>query len=154
MHIDSEFTVGIHTLLMYGFFTEDRITSNMVARSVGCNPVIARKVFSKLSKAGLLKTGTGNAHTTLAKPTKDITLKDVFLATEEEGADEAFNMYPENDDCPISKDIHKILCPRFQSAMDSMLDDLSKTTIADLIAELPPEKNRLPEHLRWENSKF
>ena len=59
-----------------------------------------------------------------------------------------FKMYDANPSCPVGKDIHNILLSRFESARDAMLDDMSKTTIADLVAELPPEKNRLPEHLR------
>ncbi len=148
MRVDSEFTVGIHALLVYGFFDEDRITSDTVARSIGCNPVIVRKVFSKLSKAGLLRTGMGGARTVLAKPAEEISLKDVFLATEEEDAEAAFSMYPANLRCPIGKEIHGILSSRFRSAMDAMLEDLSRTTLADLIGELPPEKRRLPEELR------
>ncbi len=148
MRVDSEFTVGIHTLLMYGFFDKDRITSGMVARSIGCNPVIVRKVFGKLSKAGLLKTGMGGARTVLARPAEEITLKDVFLATEEEDAEAAFSMYPANLRCPIGKEIHGLLRSRFRSAMDSMLEDLSRTTLADLVAELPQDKRRLPAELR------
>ena len=148
MHVDSEFTVGIHTLLIFGFFTDDRITSDMVAKSIGCNPVIVRKVFGKLSRAGLLNPGKGNARTVLARPADEITLKDVFMATQEEDVDSTFNMYPANPKCPVGSEIHGLLHSRFASAMDAMLDDLDRTTIADLAAELPPEKKHLPEELR------
>ncbi len=148
MHVDSEFTVGIHTLLVYAFFTEDKITSEAVARSIGCNPVIVRKVFSKLSRAGLLSTGMGNAWTRLAKPADQITLRDVFIATQGEGVEDTFNMYPANLNCPIGSEIHGLLFKRFSSAMESMKDDLAKTTIADLASELPQDRNRLPEALK------
>lgn len=148
MHVDSEFTVGVHILLLYAYIEEDKITSEIVSRSIGCNPVIVRKVFSKLSQADLLRPGRGNARTTLARPADEITLEDVFLATQEESVEEAFNMYPTNPKCPVGSEIHELLHGRFESAMDAMLKDLSKTTIADLASELPAGKNRLPESLR------
>lgn len=146
MHVDSEFTVGIHTLLVYAYFNEDKVTSENVSRSIGCNPVIVRKVFSKLSKAGLLNPGKGNARTVLAKPADRITLKDVFIATQEESVEETFNMYPANLQCPIGKEIHSLLDSHFTSAMDAMLEDLSRTTIADLVSELPADR-KPPESL-------
>ena len=147
MHVDSEFTVGIDTLLVYAYFRDDRITSEHVSRSIGCNPVIVRKVFSKLSKAGLLNPGKGNARTVLAKPADQITLKDIFIATQEESVEETFNMYSANLQCPIGKEIHSLLNSHFTSAMDAMLEDLSKTTIADLVADLPKDR-KLPEPLK------
>ena len=148
MRSDSLYTVGIHSLMLVAFFREDNMTSEKIARSVGCNPVIVRNVFVKLSKAGLLMTGQGKKRPELACPASQITLKDVFLATQTDDVDCMFKMYDTNPSCPVGKDIHNILQPRFESARDSMLDEMSKTTIADLVSELPPEKNRLPEHLR------
>ena len=152
MHVDSEFTVGVHILLLYAYIEDDRITSGTAARSIGCNPVIVRKVFSKLSKAGLLRPGKGNARTELARPAGEITLEDVFLATQEESVEEAFNMYPANPMCPVGSEIHELLHGRFESAMDAMLNDLSRTTVADLASELPADRNRLPESLRTRRS--
>ena len=147
MHVDSEFTVGVHILLLYAYI-DDRITSEIAAKSIGCNPVIVRKVFSKLSKAGLLRPGKGNARTVLARPADDITLKDVFLATQEETVEETFNMYPTNPGCPVGSEIHDLLYGRFDSAIIAMLEEFSKTTIAKLASELPAGRNRLPESLR------
>ncbi len=148
MHVSSQFTVGIHSLMVVAFFDEDRITSAMVARSIGCNPVIVRNVFSKLSRAGLLNPGRGNSRTELAKPASEITLRDIFLATEEVQDGSIFHIYPANLKCPVGGEIHEILGSRFDSAMDAMLDDMSRTTLADLVSELPPEKKVLPEALK------
>lgn len=148
MRSDSQYTVGIHTLMLVAFVREDNMTSDKVARSVGCNPVIVRNVFVKLSKAGLLRTGRGRKRPELARPASEITLRDVFLATQTDDVDLMFKMYDANPHCPVGKDIHNILQPRFEAAVVALLDEMVKTTIADLVAELPPEKNRLPEHLR------
>jgi len=148
MRIGYQYTVGIHILLMVAFLKEDKITSEKVATSIECNPVIVRKVFSKLSKAGLLRPGMGRARTELGRPADRITLYDIFVATETENAEKVFRMYPVNTRCPVGGKIHDLLSFRFESAKNAMMTELSKTTIADLASELPPEKNRLPESMR------
>lgn len=148
MHVGSQYTVGIHTLLMVAFFNEDRITSEIVATSIGCNPVIVRNVFTKLSKASLLKPGMGKARTRLGRPADEITLYDVFAAVDADDADGIFRMYTVNTHCPVGNEIHDLLSSRFDIAIRSMMNQLSKTTIADLVSELPQEKRCLPEVLR------
>lgn len=148
MRTDSLYTVGIHALMMIGFYTDYRVTSQMVSRSIGCNPVIVRNVFTKLTAAGLLTPGKGLRKNELGRPAEEITLYDVFCATESEDAGRMFKMYPVNTKCPIGGDIHDILSGRFEEAKDAMMAALSKTTLADLIDELPPEKRVLPEELR------
>jgi DNA-binding IscR family transcriptional regulator len=148
MRIGSQYTVGIHTLLVVAFFNEDKITSEIMAISIGCNPVIVRNVFTKLSRAGLLKPGMGKARTELGRPAEEITLYDVFAAVDADDTDEIFRMYPVNTRCPVGGEMHDLLSSRFDSAVGAMMDQLSKTTIADLVSELPQEKRRLPEALR------
>lgn len=151
MRIGYQYTVGIHILLMVTFLKEDKITSEKVATSIGCNPVIVRNVFSKLSKAGLLRPGMGKARTELGRPADRITLYDVFIATED--AEKVFRMYPVNIRCPVGSKMHDLLSFRFESAKNAMMAELSKTTIADLASELPSKKNCLPGSMcNWNGS--
>ncbi len=147
MKSDSQFTVGVHTLMLIAFYEHDSITSEMVGRSIGCNPVIVRNVFTKLSRAGLLNPGLGRRRTELARPASGITLYDIYTATETED-DPMFKMYDPNPKCPVGPDIHRILAPRFARTREAMLEELRRTTLAELVSELPPDKNRLPEELK------
>ena len=147
MRSDSLFTVGIHTLVMIGLYTDQRISSMLVARSIGCNPVIVRNVFTKLTAAGLLSPGKGLRRNELGRPADEITLRDVYSATECE-EDSLFKTYPVNPECPIAGDLHRAMAASFDYARDTMLSSLSETTIADLIDEIPPEKRVIPEVLK------
>ncbi len=144
MHVDSEFTVGIHILTCYGILADSGITSKELGLSIGCNAAIVRKVMAKLNRAGLLKSGMGRAQTALGRPAEDITLKDVLVATEEESASDVFSIYPVVEKCPLSRDLRRVLAPHFQSAFDAMLEDLSHVTIADIMSEFPEDKNEYP----------
>ena len=148
MRAGSHFTVAIHALMLVSFFDQDKITSKKVAMSIGCNPVIVRNVFVKLGKAGLLRPGMGRARTKMMRPPEEITLEDVYHAVESDDVDEMFRMYPVNPYCPIGSELHEILDTSLSDARDSMLNSLSRTTIADLISRLPPEKNRVPVWMR------
>ena len=145
MRSDSLYTVGIHSLVMIGLYDDQRVTSQIVARSIGCNPVIVRNTFTKLKSAGLLIPGKGLKRTTLGRPAEKITLYDVFCATESDDAERMFKMYPVNQCCPIAGDLHRAMSAAFEDAKESMMSTLSKTTIADLIDSIPPEKRILPE---------
>lgn len=145
MRSDSLYTVGIHSLVMIGLYDDQRVTSQIVAMSIGCNPVIVRNAFTKLTSAGLLVPGKGLKRSELGRPADEITLYDVFCATESDDAERMFKMYPVNTCCPIAGDLHRNMSAAFEDAKESMMSALSKTTIADLIDGIPPEKRVLPK---------
>ena len=145
MRSDSLYTVGIHALVMIGLYDDHRVTSQMVARSIGCNPVIVRNAFTRFTAAGLLVPGKGLRRNELGRPADRITLYDVFCATESDDAERMFKMYPVNPLCPIAGDLHRTMSKSFENAKEAMMSSLSGTTIADLIEGIPPEKRIMPE---------
>jgi DNA-binding IscR family transcriptional regulator len=144
MRSDSQYTVGIHTLMLIEYYRDESITSYLVSRSIGCNPVIVRNVFAKLSKAGILRPGMGKRKTELARPADEITLFDVFMATQSDDVERMFKMYEPNPLCPVGPDIHNILTSRFERARDAMFEELRRTSIADLVSEIPPGRAMPP----------
>jgi DNA-binding IscR family transcriptional regulator len=146
MRSDSQFTVAIHTLILVEYYRDESITSDLVARSIGCNPVIVRNVFTKLNRAGILNPGMGRKKTELAVPADRITLRDVFAATQSLHIEHMFGMYDANPQCPVGPDIHRILTDRLGDARDSILKELEGTTIADLVSEIPPGRGLPPLH--------
>ena len=144
MHIGSQYTVGIHILLVVAFFNEDRITSKIAAISIGCNPVIVRNVFTKLSGAGLLKPGMGKARTELGRPAEDITLYDVFAAVDGDDTDEIFRMYPVNARCPVGGEMHDLLVPLRQRRRSddgpAVEDDHSRPCVRAAAGEEAPAR--------------
>ena len=61
MQISSRFTIGTHVLVMIALKGDcTKVTSDMIAESVGVNPVIIRKTLSPTKKAGLIHVARGN----------------------------------------------------------------------------------------------
>lgn len=137
MRTNSKYTVAIHALLMIAYFDQKKITSEDVAKSVGCNSVIVRNVFANLRKAHLLQTKSGKGKTELLKPANEITLWDIYEATESSDVDDMFKMYYSSQAiCPIGSNIKGLLNGHFESAIEAMQSELEKVTIASLIEEL------------------
>ncbi|MBQ9689460.1 MAG: hypothetical protein IJV47_02465, partial [Candidatus Methanomethylophilaceae archaeon] len=80
--------------------------------------------------------------TALRRRPEDITLWDVYLATESDEADDIFRMYDRG--CPLGSGMHDVLRRHLEKAIDAMKESLSHTSIADLSAELREELGMIP----------
>ena len=135
MKISVRFTAAVHTLLCIGYFeNEYRVTSDFISGSTGVNAVIIRKILLQLQKAGLIETAAGIGGSHLIRPLTDITLLDVYNAVTDKNDDnEVFNFHPSpNPDCPIGRNIHKVLDPVLDRARNAMEAELAKTTLDQL----------------------
>ena len=140
MRISVRFTAAVHTILCIQYFEKDnRVTSDFISASTGVNAVIIRKILLQLQKAGLVETAAGVGGSHLAKKAEEITLLSIYNAINEgEDEREVFNFHPNpNGKCPVGRNIHRALDPALERAQKALEAELSKTTIADLLAEIP-----------------
>ena len=144
MKISVRFTAAVHTLLCILYFEKDyRVTSDFIAASTGVNAVIIRKILLQLQKAGLVRTvaGAGGSHP--ARSADEINLLNIYNAINADENERAvFNFHPSpNPQCPIGKNIHRVLDPALANAQKAMEDEMRKTTLSDLLSQLNGEKN-------------
>ena len=138
MQIGSKFTIGVHIITAIDYFKEmDRVNSDFLAGSIGVNPVIVRTVISQLREAGIVQTQRGSSGAELSKRLDEITLYDIYKAVgsvnEEEGL---FHFHEQpNPDCPVGRNIHKVLDHRLLEAQRVMEAELRKTTLADIVED-------------------
>lgn len=136
MQITSRFTIGIQTMLCIAYFSESKkVTSELIAHSTNANPVIIRRIIGQLKKAGLIdvKAGVGGSH--LLKDPKQITLLDIFLAVDaQENELFSFHSNPECE-CPVGKNFHSIVNSHLKNIEDSMLEQMKKTNLEQLLIE-------------------
>ena len=138
MQIGSKFTIGVHIITAIDYFKElDRVNSEFLAGSIGVNPVIVRTVISQLREAGLVKTQRGSSGAELAKPLNEITLYDIYKAVgsvdEKEGL---FHFHEQpNPDCPVGRNIHRVLDQRLIDVQRAMEEKLRSTTLADIVKD-------------------
>ena len=133
MQFSVRLPVATHVLLCIGQFQgEYKTTSTFLAGSVNVHPVIIRKVLGQLRTAGLVEVAAGIGGAKLTRSPKDITLLDVFRAVEEDENLFHFQENP-NPNCPVGRNIHRVLGTRLERIRQHMLEDLAGITLAELL---------------------
>ncbi len=136
MSTNSRFTVGIHILTLLAHGGGEAMTSEFIAGSVNTNPVVIRRLLSQLRGAKLVTSQGGpGGGWQLARPPRGITLRDIYLAME---GSTIFPMHPNppNPRCPVGSTIQGALSSHFDEARHALEEQLSKTTVADLVEEV------------------
>ena len=138
MQIGSKFTIGVHIITAIDYFKDmDRVNSEFLAGSIGINPVIVRTVISQLREAGIVRTQRGSSGAELAKRLDEITLYDIYKAVGSVDPEEGLFHFHEqpNPDCPVGRNIHKVLDQHLLDAQKAMEEQLRCTTLADIVAD-------------------
>ena len=139
MQFSVRLPVATHVLLCIGRFQgEYKTTSTFLAGSVNVHPVIIRKVLGQLRTAGLVEVAAGVGGAKLTRSPKDITLLDVFRAVEEDEDLFHFQENP-NPDCPVGRNIHRVLGTRLERIKRHMREDLARITLEELLDAVDEE---------------
>ena len=134
MQISSRFTVALPIFTCVETFKDDyKITSDFLAGSIGTNPVIIRKILTQLQGAGLIKVLRGTGGIEFSRDLSEISFYDVYQAIEpvEDGDLFRFHENP-SPECPVGRNIHKLLDEKLKKIQESMETEMKKYTIADL----------------------
>jgi Rrf2 family protein len=131
-----QFAVATHIMTALGYHYGENISSKTLAESVHADPTFVRKSLSKLVKAGLVASTRGkNGSCTLARPPEQITLRDIYLASEAPSAFE-IHSYAVEKACPISSNIKACMSAIQVKTQRSIEDALSETTLAEVVRDL------------------
>jgi len=133
MTISTRFAVAIHTSGLLAFGDCMPVTSETIARSVGTNPVVVRRVIGMLARAGVVKVRKGqHGGAVLARPAASITLDEIFRAVEPGPLFEVPLPGPGHG-CVIGRQVGPVLERFFHRAEYSMLASLKGITLAEVI---------------------
>ena len=138
MQIGSKFTIGVHIITAIDYFKDmDRVNSEFLAGSIGVNPVIVRTVISQLREAGIVQTQRGSSGAELTKKLDEITLYDIYKAVGSVDTEEGlFHLHEQpNPDCPVGRNIHRVLDQRLIDVQRAMEEKLRSTTLADIVKD-------------------
>jgi Rrf2 family protein len=128
--------MAVHVLTVLAYKEGDRVTSGFLAASVNTNPVIVRRLLLALQKARLVETRKGaDSGSRLSCSPARINLAQVYQAVEESEPFATPSKKP-NAACPVGNCIHDTLHKVFLSAEQAMIQDLEKTTLADILEQV------------------
>lgn len=137
MQISSRFTMAIHMFACIDTFSDQKMTSDFMAASIGTNPVIIRKLLQQLKAAGLIEVLRGTGGVTITRPLNEITFLDIYKAVECAPDEQLFHFHENpNQQCPVGKNIHNVLDDRLHQVQKTMEDKLAEMTLADVKKEV------------------
>lgn len=136
MAVNTQFAIAVHIMAGLGYNSGDAVNSCDLAYSINTSPSFVRRVLAKLSKANLIETSTGKGGCCiLAKPTKEISLLDIYHAVDAPKAF-AIHQYKVQKPCPVSCHIKESLQKVLDKAQKSMEECLGEISLAEFISDL------------------
>ena len=130
MPANTRFSVAIHTAGMLAFADCMPVSSDSIARSVGTNPVVIRRMIGMLTAAGIVTVSKGQGGgAILSRPPEQITLDEIYRAVE---SGPLFLVH-ETAECPVGRFVGPVLSSIFENAERAMLSGLRAITLAHII---------------------
>jgi Rrf2 family protein len=134
--INTQFSVGVHIATMLGHYAGSKVVSSDLARSVNADASFVRAVLAKLSRAGIVVTARGrNGHSALARPASQISLLDIYRATEAPPPF-AIHDYPVHKHCPVSHAHRRSMGRVLAEAQSKLERALARKPLSDLVKEV------------------
>jgi len=139
------FAFAVHVLAVLALKREGGgVCSDLLAGSVNTNPVVIRRLLTRLRHAGLVTTQKGSCGgATLCAEPEEIPL-DVIYRAIEPGASFSQHPHQPNQRCPVGASIERVLDEIFASAQAALESALARRTLADVLAamtaETPPRR--------------
>jgi Rrf2 family protein len=128
----TRFSVAVHVLALVEFLDGRRLTSEMIANSVGTNASFVRRLMSMLSHAGLVESAAGVAGARLARPAGKITLLDIYRAVDMEDEHRLAIHDDPNPRCTVGRHIEGALDTVIAPAEQAFETQLDRRTLADV----------------------
>jgi Rrf2 family protein len=134
--MDTRFSSAIHILIMIAG-SEQPLTSELLANSVGTNPSYIRKVTGLLKKRGILESRQGIHGFSLLIPPEELSLYLVYQAISESEEVHFFDLHQNpNDECIVGRHIRPVLTETFREIEEQAEQQLRRTTLADCMDKM------------------
>lgn len=135
MQISMKCSVAVHCLIfIYEAKDKARVTSMLLSKSTGCNPVIIRNILSSLKKAGIITVARGTGGAELCIDPSDITLYMIYSSLEPQGLSNIIGIHPcQGLKCPVAQNIQGVLYSPYRKIEDSIKETMEGITLSSMI---------------------
>ena len=137
MQISAKCSVAVHCLIfIYEAKGIAKVTSNLLAQSTGCNPVVIRNILSCLKKAGLITVARGTGGAELCEDPAQITLYRIYSALEPDGLSSLIGIHAcQGRKCPVAQNIRRVLHGPYLQIEDAVKQVMEKITLQSMLDE-------------------
>lgn len=143
---NTQFAVGVHALTLLSALPAYKQSSEVLAGSIGSNPVHVRRVMAHLRSAGLVESrpGVGGGWRALKDPS-EVTLADVWRAVR--GDSRLLGVHGVNPDCTVGGRIQMQMEAIDERAVRAVERELEQTTLDQLVADSRAAEEHLARSL-------
>jgi len=135
MRINTKCSIALHCLIfIFNYADKVKVTSELLAKSTGCNPVAIRQILNLLQKADIIyiQRGIGGAY--LNRPPQDISLWEIHCTLEPDGLNSLIGLHPHpSAECPVGKNIYSVLNESYKKIIDTLEQEMKKITLQDFL---------------------
>lgn len=134
--MQTDFPIAIHMLILVSE-SDEPMSSERIAGSVGVNASRIRKIASQLRNAELVDSHRGLTGFTLRRDPKDITLLQIYDAVSAGSPGGIFSIHKNpNDSCLVGRYIQPTLGDAFSAIEAETMRSLNEMTLADIIDDM------------------
>lgn len=128
---NTQFAVAVHLLTLLAGAPDEVLSSELMAGSVGANPVHVRRVLGSLRRAGVVSSRPGvRGGWYLLRAPEAVSLADVWGAVQ--GADPLLGLHGAAPECSVGQRIQRALGDIDRRAARAVEQELASTSILDL----------------------
>ncbi len=137
MQISKKCSIAVHCLVFINEYgRQEKVTSELLSRSTGCNPVTVRSILSALKKAGIVAIPFGTGGATIQAPLEDISLYQICQAVEPEAIGKLMGIHASPSPlCPVGRNIGHVLDRTYQTIRSDLADSLRRVSLQSIVDE-------------------
>lgn len=131
--MNSRFSTAVHILTLLASAPGERLPSELIAASVGTNPVVVRRQLALLREAGLVTSkGARGGGWELGRDPRKITLRQIRAALGEEAGFRMHHNEP-SPNCVVGQHVRGALEGIYAEADLAVMKSLGRWTVASLL---------------------
>ena len=128
MSRSTRFPAAVHILTLLAIKNDENCSSEWIAKSVGTNAVVVRRIIGMLQEAGMVTSQAGSqGGARLAIEPEKVTLRDIYDAVEEQSV---FCMHDPHPKCPVACSVKDQVNGLIEKAEDKMKSELGRTRLS------------------------
>lgn len=135
MRISTKCSIALHCLIFIAEYeNKAKVTSELLAKSTGCNPAAIRSILNSLQKANIIYVtrGIGGAH--LYKSPENLNMWTIYHSVEPDGLEHLIGFHSAPSEvCPVGRNIEVILKEPYYQIGNSVKQEMEKVTLQHLL---------------------
>lgn len=148
MRLNTKCSIALHCLVFISEYEKKvKVTSELLAKSTGCNSAAIRSILNALQKAGIISVMRGVGGAYLNRTPDSLTLWEVYHALEPDGLEHFIGCHPNpSDKCPVGKRIESVLRKPYSEIGAAVQKTMEKITLQQLLEDYHGNDNFTFDH--------